>query len=209
METTIRTVLLAIFQLAVFLVLFVNLTGITANFAANPEHKNVVSADVPDTFPVLVLVPAPLPHRYAARIIYWGQLKSFTAKNPEYTFSIPAGLESSMRDQILKSNRAARSDFNSYSQDPWRSWFTIGPADGDWQSLQVACTWDADRENQSWYLARGKEIKPQEYLTYVTGTQLGVILITLVEALIIFGLAHSIIRWFNVRINTRKHQYSD
>ncbi len=202
--STARAILIAILHLAVFLVLFVNLTGVTSSWLEGSAYKKAVQGNVPDHFPVLVITPGTPPCKYQANVIYYMRLKPFLSRHPEYTFLVPEGYEAQLRQQVIQHNRSTRGDLNFGSGDPWNAWFTVKREKDGSQTLLVSSPLDEEWENEGWYKATAAEIKPIQYLNYVANMDLAVILPTLVEALILYGLVYYSLKWlWNSRPNRR------
>lgn len=193
--STARAILIAILHLAIFLVLFVNLTGVTSSLIEGSSYKRPVGATIPDHFPVLVITKEPGSPPYQAHVIYNVLLKSFLARNPNYTFLVPDGYEASLRQQVIQRNRSTRGDISFQSSDPWNAWFTVTREKDGSQSFLVSSPLDQEWENEGWYRATDREIKPLYYMNYVANMDLAVILPTLVEAIILYGLVYYTLKW--------------
>lgn len=132
------------------------------------NNKQQVVGIPSGSFPVLVLVKnAAIPTDYTPKIVYFRDLEQFKKENPNYTFSVPENLSSSLNKK-LETHPIYFSDPREderYSTIAWSAHFKVKNLHDSKQLLEVFADNDDD-VNVSTYEASSNQIYPKNHKNY-------------------------------------------
>lgn len=152
-----------------FIASFLLLSEFMLQWRLKDFHKFPVTKEtISDTFPVLVITRSPKSAEYHARTLLYRDLKTYLAKQENYTFLVPAGMDEQLNAELEKNSRASKDppNFDWDSIDPWWAYFEAKRLSDERQYLEVYHTWDDDRDNTGWYEATANEIYPKYHQHY-------------------------------------------
>jgi hypothetical protein len=167
--TPFRRFLLRLCRVFAALLLFTFTLGVIMHVdPVKRQQKRKIQNKVPDTFPVLILVPVLKEGHYEAKIIPYRDLPSYQQELKGLIFLVPQNLGKELNTQLRvfceEQGKLHRED--RAKEDCFSAGFAIEKQTSERQSLKVWYMWDDDRPNTGWYEATEKEIFPMYRETF-------------------------------------------
>ncbi len=138
-----------------FCVVFMGSCAATLGPLEERIFKVKVGPGVPDDFPFLALTRDEKSLTYHPRVVFGGELASFTAQNHDFTFLVPEREEARLLEE-LRNATDPRSE-----RKPFSASFEVRRLSADRQSLRLEYDLYDDLVNVGWYEATAKSVAPK------------------------------------------------
>lgn len=118
---------------------------------------------VAQEYPVLVITPDRQSGALHAQVVQWFQLPDFCRQNPRYTFLVPEGEDSDLKQQMPKHDFQWALVPGHGLGEPVRSSFEVTRLSSSRQKLIVSGSWyrNSNASVRSWYEAEDRRIYPK------------------------------------------------